>query len=57
MVQAGAKPVNWGAVVSKWTPDFTAPERNLLTEAMLQHGGPASVVPLSAGGCEHFRCE
>jgi hypothetical protein len=44
MIQAGAKPVNWGAVVSEWAPDYTSPERSLLTEVMLQHGGATSLV-------------
>ena len=39
MIQAGAKPVNWQAVVSEWSPDYTSPARAALTEVLLQHGG------------------
>lgn len=43
MVQAGAKPVNWGVVVSEWAPDYTSPARSALTEVFLQHGGATSL--------------
>ena len=43
MVQAGAKPINWAALVSEWTPDYTSPERGLLLEAQLQHTGATSL--------------
>jgi Isochorismatase family len=55
MVQAGAKPVNWQAVISEWAPDYTSPERQRLTEVLLQHGGSSAfaaeytLAQLSAG--------
>ena len=39
MIQAGAKPITWGAVVAEWAPDYTSPERNLVNDVVLQHGG------------------
>jgi nicotinamidase-related amidase len=55
MVQAGAKPVNWQAVISEWAPDYTSPERQRLTDVLLQHGGSSAfaaeytLAQLSAG--------
>ena len=43
MIQAGAKPVNWVSVVCEWAPDYASPERNLLNDVVLQHGGGASL--------------
>jgi nicotinamidase-related amidase len=43
MVQAGAKPLNWDAVIAEWTPDVTSPERQRLTEVVLQHGGATNL--------------
>ncbi len=43
MIQAGAHPINWMAVVAEWTPDYTSPERNAIGEAFLQHGGGVSL--------------
>jgi nicotinamidase-related amidase len=39
MIQAGAKPINWIAVVSEWAPDYTSPERAAINPVALQHGG------------------
>jgi nicotinamidase-related amidase len=44
MIQAGAKPVNWGAVVAEWTPVYTSPERILLMDAFLELGGATSLI-------------
>jgi nicotinamidase-related amidase len=44
MVQAGAKPVSWLAVISEWTPDYTSPERQALTEITRQRGGVAALM-------------
>lgn len=44
MVQAGATPVNWVAVVNEWVPDYTSPERAPLTDIMIDHGGKSSSV-------------
>ena len=43
MIQAGARPMNWLSVVAEWTPDYTSPERNALTDALLRHGGGVSL--------------
>jgi nicotinamidase-related amidase/flavin-binding protein dodecin len=43
MIQAGAKPISWIAVISEWTPDYTSPERQALTPVILQHGGGVSL--------------
>jgi nicotinamidase-related amidase len=50
MIQAGARPLNWQAVVSEWTPDYTSPSRLLLTEILLQHGGSSSLAAQYALG-------
>ena len=44
LVQAGATPINWVAVVCEWTPDFTSEERNLAIPSIMKHG---SMVGLS----------
>lgn len=44
LVQAGATPINWVAVVCEWTPDYTSEERNLAIPAIMKHG---SMVGLS----------
>jgi nicotinamidase-related amidase len=44
MVQAGAKPMSWLAVISEWTPDYTAPERQALTDITRQRGGSAALM-------------
>jgi nicotinamidase-related amidase len=44
MVQAGAKPVSWLAVISEWTPDYTSPERQALTDITRQRGGVAALM-------------
>ncbi|MFF6971746.1 MULTISPECIES: isochorismatase family protein [Streptomyces] len=52
---AGARPVNWAAVVSEWTPDYTSPERVAVTDVLARHGGTAAhytdffVAQVSAG--------
>jgi nicotinamidase-related amidase len=44
MVQAGAKPIDWFAVVVEWTPDYTSPERGASTDATIRHGGGTSLM-------------
>ncbi|MGW4799409.1 isochorismatase family protein [Nonomuraea sp. NPDC004297] len=39
---AGAKPINWAAVVSEWTPDYTSPERVSVNEVLSRHGSSAA---------------
>ena len=57
MIQAGAKPITWMALLCEWTPDYTSPERARLNDVVLQQGGgsftnsPVHVGPLYAGSC------
>jgi nicotinamidase-related amidase len=44
MAQAGAKPMNWLAVTSEWTPDYTSPERAALANVTRQRGGSAALM-------------
>jgi nicotinamidase-related amidase len=44
MVQAGAKPMSWLAVISEWTPDYTSPERQALIDVTRQRGGIAALM-------------
>jgi nicotinamidase-related amidase len=44
MVQAGARPMSWLAVTSEWTPDYTTPERQALTNVQRQRGGVAALM-------------
>ncbi|MDB4893466.1 MAG: hypothetical protein JWL61_5321 [Gemmatimonadetes bacterium] len=44
MVQAGAKPMSWLAVISEWTPDYTSPERAKLADVTRQRGGTAALM-------------
>ncbi|MEV4125772.1 isochorismatase family protein [Nocardia sp. NPDC049707] len=39
---AGARPINWVAVVAEWAPDYTSPEKQAITEVMARRGGAAS---------------
>lgn len=43
MIQAGARPINWMAVVAEWTPDYTSPERMALTDVLIRHGAGVSL--------------
>jgi nicotinamidase-related amidase len=44
MVQAGASPVSWLAVISEWAPDYTSPERAALADVTRQRGGTAALL-------------
>jgi nicotinamidase-related amidase len=39
MIQAGAKPMTWMAVMAALCPDNTSPEYSRLYDAVIQHGG------------------
>jgi uncharacterized protein (TIGR02246 family) len=39
LVQAGARPINWLAVISEWAPDYTSPERAALGDVWSRRGG------------------
>ena len=43
LVQAGATPINWVAVLCEWTPDFTTEERNRVIPAVIKYGSMAGV--------------
>jgi hypothetical protein len=38
VVQAGATPINWVAVVCEWAPDFTSDERHKVNPAVMKNG-------------------
>lgn len=42
MIQAGAKPMNWQAVMATCCPDNTAPEYSRLYEPVIRHGNGVS---------------
>jgi nicotinamidase-related amidase len=42
MIQGGAKPITWQAVMAACCPDNTAPEYGLLYEAVIRHGNGVS---------------
>ncbi len=44
MVQAGAKPISWLAVINEWTPDYPSPERAALADVTRQRGGSAALL-------------
>jgi nicotinamidase-related amidase len=39
MVQAGAAGINWIALVTEWTPDYTTEEREAVTPGLVVRGG------------------
>ena len=43
LVQAGATPINWVAVICEWTPDFTTEERNLVNPPVMKYGSMAGL--------------
>ena len=43
LVQAGATPINWIAVICEWTPDFTTEERNLVNPPVMKYGSMAGL--------------
>jgi nicotinamidase-related amidase len=43
MTMAGAKPINWLALLSEWTPDYTAPERIALIDVLSRRGGASAM--------------
>jgi nicotinamidase-related amidase len=43
MTMAGAKPVNWLAVLSEWAPDYTTPERALLVDVLSRRAGASAL--------------
>jgi len=43
LVQAGATPINWMAVICEWTPDFTTEERQRVNPAVMRYGSMAGL--------------
>jgi nicotinamidase-related amidase len=43
LVQAGATPINWMAIICEWTPDFTADERHRVNPPVMKHGSMAGL--------------
>jgi nicotinamidase-related amidase len=43
LVQAGATPINWMAVICEWTPDFTTEERNRVNPPVMKYGSMAGL--------------
>ncbi|MBU3866920.1 isochorismatase family protein [Streptomyces sp. 4503] len=43
LTMAGARPINWTALLSEWTPGITSPERIALTDVLTRHGGAAAL--------------
>jgi nicotinamidase-related amidase len=44
MTMAGAKPINWVAVLGEWAPDYTSPERAATGELLARHGGALAML-------------
>jgi nicotinamidase-related amidase len=43
LVQAGATPINWMAIICEWTPDFTTDERQRVNPPVTKHGSMAGL--------------
>ena len=43
LVQAGATPINWMAVICEWTPDYTTEERERVNAPVMEHGSMAGL--------------
>jgi hypothetical protein len=43
LVQAGATPINWMAIICELTPDFTTDERQRANPPVVKHGSMASL--------------
>jgi nicotinamidase-related amidase len=43
LVQAGATPINWMAIICEWTPDFTTEERNRVNPPVMEYGSMAGL--------------
>ena len=43
LVQAGATPINWMAVICEWTPDYTTDERQQVNPPVMKHGSTAGL--------------
>ena len=43
LVQAGATPINWMAIICEWTPDYTTDERQRVNPPVMEHGSMAGL--------------
>jgi hypothetical protein len=43
LVQAGATPINWMAIICEWTPDFTTEERRHVNPPVMRYGSMAGL--------------
>lgn len=43
LVQAGATPINWMAVICEWTPDYTTDVRQRVNPSVMGHGSMAGL--------------
>lgn len=43
LVQAGATPINWMAVICEWTPDYTTDGRQRVNPPVMKHGSMAGL--------------
>jgi isochorismate hydrolase len=43
LVQAGATPINWMAIICEWTPDFTTEERQRVNAPVMKYGSTAGL--------------
>ncbi len=43
LVQAGATPINWVAVICEWAPDYTSDERQRVNPPVMEHGSMAGL--------------
>ena len=43
LVQAGATPINWVAVICEWAPDYTSDQRQRVNPPVMEHGSMAGL--------------
>jgi hypothetical protein len=43
LIQAGATPINWMAIICEWTPDYTTDERQRVNPPVMEHGSMAGL--------------
>jgi nicotinamidase-related amidase len=43
LVQAGATPINWMAIICEWTPDYTTEERQRVNPPVMKYGSMAGL--------------
>jgi hypothetical protein len=43
LVQSGANPITWMAIICEWTPDFTTEARKRVNPPVMKHGSMAGL--------------